>query len=68
MSNSQFNGRKEALSKLELEKVLYDTSDKTSSKILSSAIPDSEVHGIIDLYELENTLAPFLMVPSIVSA
>jgi hypothetical protein len=60
LPNSQFNSRKEAVSKLELEKVLYDASESISSKILSSAIPDSKSHGKIDLWELENLLTPIL--------
>ncbi len=60
MPNTQFNGKKEALTRIELEKILYSTAEKVSSAILSNALPEFECDGTIDLLELENTLMPIL--------
>ena len=60
MPNTQYNGKKEALTRLELEKILYSASEKVSSTILSSAMPEFERRGTIDLWELDNALGSVL--------
>ncbi|MBC7126669.1 MAG: hypothetical protein ABC585_05230 [Candidatus Methanosuratincola petrocarbonis] len=60
MPKPQFNDRKEALSGLELEKVLYDASERLSSQILSGINPERGLSLTIDVWELENFLLPSL--------
>uniref|UniRef100_A0A7J3V065 Uncharacterized protein n=1 Tax=Candidatus Methanosuratincola petrocarbonis (ex Vanwonterghem et al. 2016) TaxID=1867261 RepID=A0A7J3V065_9CREN len=60
MPKPQFNDRKEALSGLELEKVLYDASERLSSQILSGISPERGLNLTIDVWELENLLLPAL--------
>ncbi len=60
MPNIQFNGRKGALSRLEIEKVLYATSEKIALAILSYVFKGAKEQSTIDLWELENLVGQIL--------
>lgn len=56
----QFNDRREALSGIELEKILYEASERLSSQMLSGISNERGTSITIDLWELENLLLPAL--------
>ena len=60
MPSAQFNGKREAISRLEVEKALYAASEMISYAVVSSALPDDSNIGSIDLWELENKITQIL--------
>lgn len=60
MPKPQYNDRREALSGLELEKALFDASERVSSQMTSGLAPERGANLNIDLWELENLLLPIL--------
>ncbi|MDI9643931.1 MAG: hypothetical protein QFX35_01780 [Candidatus Verstraetearchaeota archaeon] len=60
MPKPQYNDRKEALSGLELEKALFDASERVAKQMFSGLLPERGLDLSIDLWELENLLLPIL--------
>ncbi len=46
------------MTRIEIDKILYSTSELVASQILSVAIPAKGSKGLIEMWELENRLTP----------
>lgn len=60
MPSAQSNGKREAFSRLEVEKALYAASEMISLTVVSSALPENSNIGSLDLWELENKVTQIL--------
>jgi hypothetical protein len=60
LPTAQFNGKREAVSRLEVEKALYLASDAVASAIINSLLPCDSNIGTLDLWELENRITQIL--------
>lgn len=58
MSRTPSNRRRNSLVKIEIDKILYSTSELISSQVLSIAVPANGSKGVIEMWELENRLTP----------
>ena len=61
MSNTQSNGRREMMSRLEVEKALFTASEMITSTMFTSAFPDHTREGSLDLWELEFKITQVLI-------
>jgi len=55
LDSAQFNGKRESVYRLEVEKALYSAAEVISSTIVTAALPNDAV-GCLDLWELENKI------------
>jgi hypothetical protein len=60
LPKTPFLSKRGALSRLEVEKAIYSASERISSTMISSALPESAPSGTIDLWELENIVTQIL--------
>ena len=60
MPTAQFNGKREAVSRLEVEKALYSASDVLASVIIDSLLPNDSNSRTLDLLELESRITQIL--------
>jgi len=60
LPKTPFLSRRGTLSRLEVEKAIYTASERVSSTIISSALPESAPVGTLDLWELENVITQIL--------
>lgn len=56
MSKKQSNRRRNSLVRLEVEKILYSTSEEVAFQIISFAVPTNGNKSSLELWELENRL------------
>jgi len=61
VSNTQSNGRREMMSRLEVEKALFTASEMITSTMFTSAFPDHTREGSLDLWELEFKITQVLI-------
>jgi hypothetical protein len=60
VSNTQSNGRRETMTRLEVEKALFTASEMITSTMFTSAFPDHTNEGSLDLWELEYKITQVL--------
>jgi len=60
VSNTQSNGRRETITRLEVEKALFTASEMIASMMYSSAFPAHTNEGSLDLWELEYKITQVL--------
>lgn len=60
MPKTPFLSRRGKLSRLEVERAIYTASERISSSIIASALPESAPAGTLDLWELENIIMQIL--------
>ncbi len=60
MSNTQSNGRRETITRLEVEKALFTASEMIASMMYTSAFPNHTSEGSLDLWELEYKITQVL--------
>jgi hypothetical protein len=60
VSNTQSNGRRETMTRLEVEKALFTASEMITSTMFTSAFPEHTNEGSLDLWELEYKITQVL--------
>jgi hypothetical protein len=60
LPKTPFLSRRGKLSRLEVERAIYTASERISSSIIASALPEFAPAGTLDLWELENIIMQIL--------